>query len=46
MSGINKPKNSGISLVCNGKLKTAYGYKWKFLDENNNPIEPKLKSKQ
>ena len=37
--GINKKTTSGISLVCNGKKTTAYGFKWKFIDENNNPIE-------
>ena len=26
------PKNSHISEVCNGKRKTAYGYKWKYLN--------------
>ena len=35
----NKKFNkSCISKVCCGDAKTAYGYKWKFLDENNNPI--------
>lgn len=34
----NKFKINCISRVCNGKLKTAYGYKWKFLNENNNII--------
>lgn len=34
----NKFKKSCISKVCCGSAKTAYGYKWKFLDENNNPI--------
>jgi hypothetical protein len=35
---INKKNTSSISLVCNGKKKTAYGFIWKFLDKNNNPI--------
>ena len=26
----NHKHDSGIGLVCNGKRKTAYGYKWKF----------------
>lgn len=25
--------NSGISMCCNGKLKKAYGYIWKYEDE-------------
>ena len=38
--GIKKLKYlKGIGFACNGKTKTAYGFKWKFLDENNNPIE-------
>lgn len=27
----NVNKNRHISEVCNGKRKTAYGYKWKFI---------------
>ena len=27
---MGKPNTSGISAVCNGLQKTAYGYKWKF----------------
>lgn len=39
---INKNvSNSGIGSACNGRIKTAYGFIWKFLDENNNPIEKK-----
>jgi hypothetical protein len=30
----NKPKSDGIGAVCRGKQKTAYGYIWKF--KNNN----------
>ena len=31
---VGKKSNfTGISECCNGKRKTAYGYKWKFLDE-------------
>ena len=31
---INKTKNnSSVSSCCKGKLKTAYGYKWKYADE-------------
>lgn len=26
-------KNSGITSCCKGKQKTAYGYKWKYADE-------------
>lgn len=30
----NKPKSDGIGAVCRGEQKTAYGYIWKF--KNNN----------
>lgn len=26
-------KNCNISLNCQGKRKTAYGFKWRYLDE-------------
>lgn len=28
---LNKYASSGISLCCQGKIKTAYGYKWKYV---------------
>lgn len=28
-----KRKNSGISAVCLGKRKTAYGFKWRLANE-------------
>lgn len=33
----DKPKSvsSNIGRVCNGRRKTAYGYKWKFTEEEN-----------
>lgn len=35
----NEPKPKSVSCnigrVCNGKRKTAYGYKWKFIEEEN-----------
>lgn len=34
---INK-SNSHIVEVCNGKLKSAYGYRWKYIDEDNKDI--------
>ena len=30
---LNKTTSGNISQVCNGKLKKAYGFKWKFIDE-------------
>lgn len=27
---LNKQQSGHISLVCNGKRKSAYGYKWKY----------------
>lgn len=32
--GLNNDCGSHISAVCNGKRKTAYGYKWKYLNDN------------
>lgn len=29
---INSKSQSGISAVCNGRLKTYYGFKWEFVD--------------
>ena len=29
---LNKEAHANISAVCSGKRKTAYGYKWKFVD--------------
>ena len=34
LSFLNKGNGGHISQVCQGKRKTAYGYKWKYLDEN------------
>ena len=28
---LNKQHSGHIASVCNGKRKTAYGYKWKYL---------------
>ena len=30
---LNKQKGNHITEVCNGKAKTAYGYRWQFVDE-------------
>jgi len=30
---LNKYASTGISLCCQGKCKTAYGYKWKYVDK-------------
>lgn len=30
---VNQNAQSNISLCCRGKINTAYGYKWKYLDE-------------
>ena len=30
---VNQNAQSNISLCCRGKIKTAYGYKWRYLDE-------------
>ena len=35
-----KDSDSLIVKVCKGKNKSAYGYLWRYLDENNNIIEP------
>ena len=29
----NLPKNGNVYMCCKGKQKTAYGYKWKYADE-------------
>ena len=29
---LNKKVHGNVSKVCSGKRKTAYGYKWKFVD--------------
>ena len=34
VTATSKEATSHISDVCRGKRKTAYGYKWKFADEN------------
>lgn len=33
---VNQNAQSNISACCRGKLKTAYGYKWKYLEEEYN----------
>lgn len=42
VKSVNKDSTSSISRCCNGKLNSAYGYKWFYADDPNQPDKTKI----
>ena len=42
VNSVNKDSTSAISKCCKGKLNSAYGYKWFYADDPNQPDKSRL----
>lgn len=42
VNSVNKDSTSAISRCCKGKLNSAYGYKWFYADDPNQPDKSRL----